>query len=112
MRIHQIDEKYGTGHIENLAHEIKQKSEQLSDECLDNSFVVTEGQPRNIVHVKECDFKLSNYTNTRPIPDPQINEEIRCCRSVEIKKERKEIKCNMQSACFSRPWNHSSISSQ
>ena len=59
MRINQIDEKYGTGHIENLAHEIRQKSEQLSDDCLDNSFVVTEGQPRNIVHVKECDFKLS-----------------------------------------------------
>ena len=58
MRINQINENHGAGHIENLAHEIRKKSEQLSDECLDNSFVVTEGQPRNIVHVKEFDSKL------------------------------------------------------
>ena len=58
MRINQINKKYGTGHIENLADEIRKKSEKLSDECLDNSYVVTEGQPRNIVHVKEFYFKL------------------------------------------------------
>ena len=58
MRINQINKNHGAGHIENLAHEIRKKSEQLSDECLDNSFVVTEGQPRNIVHVKEFDSKL------------------------------------------------------
>ena len=65
MRINQINENYGAGHIENLAHEIRKKSEQLSEECLNNSFVVTEGQPRNIVHVKECDFKLY-YTRLIP----------------------------------------------
>ena len=58
MRINQMNKKYGTGHIENLADEIRKKSEKLSDECLDNSYVVTEGQPRNIVHVKEFYFKL------------------------------------------------------
>ena len=58
MRINQINKKYGTGHIENLADEIRKKSEKLSDECLDNSYVVTEGQPRNIVHVKEFCLKL------------------------------------------------------
>ena len=67
MRINQIDKNYGAGHIENLAHEIRKKSEKLSKECHDNSFVVTEGQPRNIVHVKECDFKLYlNYTRLIP----------------------------------------------
>ena len=53
MRVNQINEKYGSDYIENLAVKIRTKSERLSDECLDNSFVVTEGQPRNIVHVKE-----------------------------------------------------------
>ena len=63
LRVNQINEIFGTGYVENLADDLRTKSEKLSDECLDNSFVVTEGQPRNIVHVKENDF------NTTPLLD-------------------------------------------
>ena len=45
MRINQINENYGAGHKENLAHEIRKKSEQLSEE-----FSVYQGQ---IIHFKQ-----------------------------------------------------------
>ena len=107
MRIHQIDEKYGSGHIENLAHEIRQKSEQLSDECLDNSFVVTEGQPRNIVHVKEYDFKLYYSTNTRPIQDPKnlrLGSTVRLLGEIASKPYLLEILIDVETSLMI--WKH------
>ena len=59
--MNQINEIFGSGYVENLADELRSKSEKLSDECLDNSFVVTEGQPRNIVHVKESDCNTKQF---------------------------------------------------